>query len=226
VAELDAYTYVATVGEAVVFDGSQSYDDDGDPLTYQWDFGDGSPIVEGDAATVSHAYIQPDTYTLTLTVLDDKGGTSSVQAEVQVSAVPVNVAFYPYLLDLHSRDKWVTASLRAPAGYDARKIDVSTVQIVFEDGTTLSADSDRRFGFWGFLHKLFRNYRHSNTLTVKFNQRALSKALEGALGETMLKVVGKINSNGNMVGFSGEGAVKVVGNHKKLAHHPARHGWK
>ena len=113
-----------------------------------------------------------------------------------------------------------------PSGFDARQIDVSTVQIVFEDGTFIAADSDRRFGFWGFIHKLFRSHRHSNTLTVKFNQRALSKALDGASGDMLLKVEGKINSNGDMVDFSGEGAVKVVDKHKKIAHHHTKHGWK
>jgi len=226
VAQLAAYTYEATVGDAIEFDGTQSYDDDGDSLTFQWDFGDGSPIVEGDAAKLSHTYNEPDTYIVTLTVIDDKDAMNSVQAEVHVSAIAASVAFYPYLLDLHSRDKWITASIRVPSGLGARQIDVSTVQIVFEGETIIAADLDQRFGFFGFIHKLFRKNKSSNTLNVKFNQRALSKALAGTSGNTLLKLAGKIDSNGNMVDFSGEGAVKVVGKHKKIAHHGNKHGWK
>jgi glucose/arabinose dehydrogenase len=60
---------------AVSFDGTGSSDPDGDPLTYEWDFGDGSPTTSG--ATTSHTYTTQGTFTATLTVRDGRGGVGT-----------------------------------------------------------------------------------------------------------------------------------------------------
>ena len=52
------------------FDGSKSYDADGDNLSYLWNFGDGNT---GDGAKVTHVYSKPGTYTVSLTVNDNSG---------------------------------------------------------------------------------------------------------------------------------------------------------
>jgi len=62
-------SYNGTEGVAVTFDGSGSYDSDGDPLTYAWSFGDGSPGV---GVNPAHAYTTAGTYTVTLVVNDGK----------------------------------------------------------------------------------------------------------------------------------------------------------
>lgn len=71
---------VARSGVAFSFSGS---DPDGDPLSYHWDFGDGT--VEVSSASVDHEFPVGGSYTLTLTVSDRKGGTSVHQANVEVS---------------------------------------------------------------------------------------------------------------------------------------------
>ena len=53
------------------FDGSGSQDPDGSIASYVWDFGDGTP--DGSGATPSHTYAAAGTYTVTLTVTDNKG---------------------------------------------------------------------------------------------------------------------------------------------------------
>lgn len=68
VAVIVAESDTAVVGEPIIFDGTPSYDADGDALTYEWDFGDGSV---GNGAIVEYAYSIAGTYIVTLTVTDD-----------------------------------------------------------------------------------------------------------------------------------------------------------
>jgi PKD repeat protein len=49
------------------FDGTGSFDPDSDPLTYNWDFGDGNT---GSGATPSHTYAEAGIYDVCLTVND------------------------------------------------------------------------------------------------------------------------------------------------------------
>lgn len=75
----------------VSFDGSGSADPDGDVVSYNWDFGDGSPAKLTPGAT--HVYETPGTYTATLTVTDDGGAidTATVQTVVTPNQKPVAV---------------------------------------------------------------------------------------------------------------------------------------
>ncbi len=61
--------YSGTEDQDVTFNGSGSYDPDDDPLTYRWDFGDGST---GSGEKSTHAYSTGGTYTVTLIVNDGK----------------------------------------------------------------------------------------------------------------------------------------------------------
>ena len=60
----------------VSFDASGSDDPDGDALTYEWNFGDGTQIG-GQTPTVDHTFGTAGAYSVSLTVSDGQGGAST-----------------------------------------------------------------------------------------------------------------------------------------------------
>jgi hypothetical protein len=77
----------------VSFDGSGSSDPDGDPLSYTWDFGDGSAATKG--VTASHTYTTNGLFDVRLVVDDQKGGTNSATLTIQVGNPPVGKVTAP-----------------------------------------------------------------------------------------------------------------------------------
>jgi len=69
------------VGERVLFDGSGSFDADGELVDFAWDFGDGETAR---GTRVSHVYDEIGVYTITLVVEDDAGGTAALTHTVTV----------------------------------------------------------------------------------------------------------------------------------------------
>lgn len=81
---------IGVVGNALSFDGSNSYDpDSGDSIaSWSWDFGDGS--AASTVSNPSHTYTIEGPYTVTLTVTDTHGLTDSDTAAVEVSTASVD----------------------------------------------------------------------------------------------------------------------------------------
>ena len=67
----------------IAFNGSKSSTPDDTALTYAWNFGDGAT---GSGVSPSHTYTSPDTYTVSLTVTDTRGGTN--EATTNATIVP------------------------------------------------------------------------------------------------------------------------------------------
>lgn len=66
--------YSGNINDAIIFDGSASYDEDGEIIEYLWDFGDGT---NGFGESITHTYISHGNYTITLTVTDDDEDNST-----------------------------------------------------------------------------------------------------------------------------------------------------
>ncbi len=75
--------YTADIGETVTFDATGSSDPDGTIVQYDWEFGDGSFLVDG-GATPSHSYSTAGTFNVILTVWDEVNlsDTDSAQATI------------------------------------------------------------------------------------------------------------------------------------------------
>ena len=66
------------------FNGSGASDPDGTVVNWSWQFGDGQSAT---GAVVAHTYAANGTYTVTLTVTDDRGGRATRSAPVTVTGV-------------------------------------------------------------------------------------------------------------------------------------------
>ena len=131
-----AASYSGKEGAPVTFDASGSTDPDNDPLTYTWDFGDGST---GSGPTATHTYSDNGAYSVVLSVSD--GTNKPVQA--QTSAVIDNVAptaaglsYFPSLPE--GNKPWAQfGSITDPSAADV----AAGFRYAFDCGTGYSANS-------------------------------------------------------------------------------------
>ena len=75
-------------GISVTVDASASYDPEGWPLRYHWEFGDGS-AANTTSTSIQHTYSASQTFVVTLTVTDVRGGMSSQSQALKVGFAPV-----------------------------------------------------------------------------------------------------------------------------------------
>ncbi|PZR54413.1 hypothetical protein DNL40_04900 [Xylanimonas oleitrophica] len=128
----------------VVLDGSASHDPDGTLTAYEWDLGDGTTAT---GVTATHTYASPGTYTVTLTVTDDRGATATARQDVTVVAnvAPV-AAFVPAVTGL--------------------RVDVDATASHDPDGTIESYEWDLGDGTTATGATASRTYAAAGTYTV------------------------------------------------------------
>lgn len=82
--------YSGEAGTTLIqFDGSASRDDDGDPLSFEWDFGDGTSSTE---MMPTHTYATAGNFEVNLRVSDGRGGSDSAGTSATITAPPINGA--------------------------------------------------------------------------------------------------------------------------------------
>jgi PKD repeat protein len=135
---------------AVSFDGAGSSDPDGSIASYAWDFGNGRTASTPQA---SANYTQPGTYTVTLTVTDNRGATGTATKDIVVTGAP-NVP--------------PTASIRtvSVAGTIPLTVNLSGSNSVDPDGSIVSYAWDLGNGQTGSGTAIQAIYTEAGTYTV------------------------------------------------------------
>ena len=77
---------IINIGDKIVFNAENSSDMDGEIKNYNWDFGDGYSKT---GITQTHAYSNPGSYNVTLTVVDDDGAEDITWLIICVNTPPV-----------------------------------------------------------------------------------------------------------------------------------------
>jgi PKD repeat protein len=213
-----------TVGEVVFVNAEGSDDADGDIVSYTWTFeeegfseaesfsAEATSFSEGFSA--EHVYYQAGLYTITLTVTDNMGATSSVTtAQVSVTALGAQIKFNPRTLNLKSRGKWVRATIKLRPGFDASRIDLSSVCISENQTCLIYADSDSNFT----KKKAGKRFtkKKARKLKVKFDRQALLEKLAGPAGKKTLYVQGLVSHKRRSVSFEGPGTIRTIEPYKK-----------
>ena len=80
------------INEIIQFDGSGSFDEAGEAITYLWEFGDGQTSTE---SFVEYMYAEYGLYTVKLTVTDALGQTNQVQITINVGIPPTATMISP-----------------------------------------------------------------------------------------------------------------------------------
>jgi PKD repeat protein len=119
--------YSGNVGDPISFSSAGSDDPDGDPLTYRWDFGDGSTSTQ---ANPSHAYATGGPFTATLRVTDPDDLFDEDTAQVTVNRPPTADANGPYSGEVGDPIAFSSAGSDDPDG------DQLTYRWDFGDGST------------------------------------------------------------------------------------------
>jgi PKD repeat protein len=75
----------------LAFDGTASFDPDGEIVSYEWAFGDGGTSTD---PSPSYGYVGPGSFTVSLTVTDDDGATATTFQDLTITGIP-SVDFAP-----------------------------------------------------------------------------------------------------------------------------------
>ncbi len=146
-------------GQEITFDASNSYDPDGSIVSYTWDFGDGSTAT---GKVVTHTYADNGVYTVTLTVKDNAGATSTDTCTATINNVPpVADAGGPYSGSVNEE-----ITFDAGNSYDPGTADTLTYTWDFGDGSTATGKV--------VTHAYSSAGNYTVTLTVKDDDGASS----------------------------------------------------
>lgn len=192
---------------AVNFDAGISYDPDGNPLMYSWDFGDNST---GSGYSVSHTYTSSGSYTAKLTLMDDQGCSDEESFQIVVSpsqSPTASLSAYPT-----SGAASLVVVLDGSASTDPES-DVLTYSWDFGDGVVRSGSDAQT------THTYTQPGIYTATLTVSdsYSQSKFSETITVNSHETDLGIfttaedIGSLNAAGSSSYMAGAYTVSGSG---------------
>ena len=218
VAEISCDTSEVTAGDTVIVDGQFSEDEDGDIVSYLWDFGDGT-TAEGLMA--EHVYYDVGEYTITLTVTDDQDESDTDEFIVNVSPVSARVRIFPRVLNLKSRRGVMHAWVKLPDSCDATQVSVDSIEIV-DGGSSqpISFDNSR----YGVSVRTRQWLARHNRFYLRFDRQATIEAITNPSSQAMIQIYGQALCNGDYVEFEGDDRIRIIDPKKKKK--KSWRGWK
>jgi len=174
------FAWIDEIAE-VTLDGSGSYDDDGDELTYAW-FIDGEGIATGVNPTVE---LEVGEHIIELIVNDGVEDSEPNAVVINVIApIEADVHIVPRVINRNNRLKRVMAVIRLPAGIGKGDVVCESFELYAGglDGEPVGAILERVIG-WGNMTRVF----------ALFDEDELMDAVEG-VGRVELTVVGRLES--------------------------------
>ena len=181
--------YEGSEDSTISYNSAGSSDPDGTIISYLWDFGDGETSIEENP---SHDYAEPGTYSVSLTVTDDRGGVQTIAATVTVSAkagfpwLPVlavlvvaggAAAYYFLVMQKKTTEKVLKpTSLRLKADEteipaDDRSTLTVTVELLDDEGNPIEAPEDTEITLSSTLGSL------NGSVTMPQDQTTVSATL-------------------------------------------------
>ncbi len=79
---------VAEISAEISFDASESYDEDGRIISYNWDFGDGETAI---GSSISHRFASFGSYEVRLSVKDNKNESSTITKTITIRHLVQNI---------------------------------------------------------------------------------------------------------------------------------------
>jgi S-layer protein (TIGR01567 family) len=134
------------VGDTVEFDGSKSFDPEKSRLTYNWEFGDGATWPN--RKNSSHPYTTNGSYTVNLTVIDDKGAGNETSVKIKINLPPKAIMKISPMGPNTGDNVTFDAS-----GSTDRDGSIMSSRWDFGDGTNASTD-----GKDGLVHHIYSNW--------------------------------------------------------------------
>ncbi len=152
------------VGQALTFEGGNSYDSDGSIVGYFWNFGDGATA---NGRQISHSYGQPGLYQVSLTVTDNSGLNGSSTFTVKITEKSKK----PPLAVITGPDKGMVKDQLAFSGAQSSDADGQIVSFAwnFGDGATAEGSS--------VSHSYAQYGAYQVTLTVTDNDGLTAQAV-------------------------------------------------
>lgn len=193
----------------VCFDGSGSYDPDGDPIIgYRWDFdSDGTWDTQwsGDP-TACHTYPDREEYTATLEVYDGDGGYG-LDAVTVSPAIPATIDCKPDTLNLPSQGMWITCYIELPEGHDVADIEARSILL----NGAVDPVTIPKYGFAVSPPSYIVDHDDDGNLErmVKFSRYEVKKLFDGPVDEAVLTLTGEI-INAETMQFAGTDVIKVI----------------